>query len=98
MSIKSAPYYWVVCDNCGVRDEYGDFSAMSDSGQAVDLAIDADWSEQGGRHHCPACPVIADCEKCGKDAGEMSGERDGLCQACWDAAEAKETHDLPGLP
>lgn len=90
MSLRSAPYYWVECNNCGERCEYDDFSAMSTPGQAVGLAVDADWSEQGERHHCPECPTIADCEKCGKDAGELPLERDGLCRSCWDEAEKAE--------
>ena len=88
--IKSEPYYWVVCDKCGARCEYGDFSAMADEGSAVDGAVESEWSVQGERHHCPACPYIADCVKCRKDAGEDASERDDHCQACWDAAQAEE--------
>jgi hypothetical protein len=88
MTLKSAPYFWVECDTCGIRAEYGDFSAMSDASSAIDGAVDSEWSTQGERHHCPACPHIADCYKCGKDAGENAMERDDHCQACWDAAEA----------
>jgi len=92
--IKSAPYYWVECDNCGSRCEYDEFSAMSDADQAVDLAVDGEWSAQGERHHCPSCPYITDCAECRKDAGEDASERDDLCQACWDAAEATVKPDL----
>lgn len=91
MAIKSAPYYWVVCDKCGARDEYGDYSALSDPGDAETQSLEGDWTKQGERHHCPECPVIADCENCGKDAGELPLDRDGLCQACWDAAATEET-------
>lgn len=89
MSIKSAPYYWVECDGCGARCEYGDFSAMADPGAAVDGAYDDEWSVQGERHHCPSCPHIANCEKCGKDAGVDASERDDHCQTCWDELEAQ---------
>ena len=58
MSLKSALYYWVECDNCGDRCEYGDFSAYGDIGQAIDGAIADDWTEQGGRHHCPNCEPL----------------------------------------
>jgi hypothetical protein len=87
VSVKEAPYYWIECDNCGERADYDEFSAMDTPDAAIDRAINSEWTEQGGRHHCPDCPVIADCEKCGKDAGELPGERDYLCQSCWDAAE-----------
>jgi hypothetical protein len=87
MSLKSAPYYWVVCDNCGERCEYDEFSAWADPGYAVQGAIDGEWSAQGDRHHCPECPHIADCEKCGQDAGEGASERDNYCQSCWDTLE-----------
>ena len=30
MTVKSAPYYWAECDECGKRCEYGDFSALAD--------------------------------------------------------------------
>ena len=95
MTIKSAPYYWVECNNCGSRCEYGDFTAMADDGQAVDGAVEDEWSVQGERHHCPSCPYIADCEKCGKDAGEDASERNDLCQGCCDAAGAEEAANTP---
>ena len=88
MTLKSAPYYWVECDNCGVRCEYDEFSAWADPGYAEQGAIDSNWSSQGERHHCPRCPHIADCERCGKDAGEDASERDDHCQSCWDELEA----------
>ena len=90
MSIKSAPFYWLECNNCGTRAEYDDFAAMSTQAEAIDMACDSEWSMQGERHHCPDCPVIADCEKCGKAAGALPLERDGLCQSCWDEAEKAE--------
>jgi hypothetical protein len=90
MTVKSAPYYWLECNGCGVRADYGDFSAMEGVGEAIDLALDSEWSMQGDRHHCPACPPIANCERCGNNAGELPGERDYHCQACWDAAESEE--------
>jgi hypothetical protein len=95
MTLKSAPYYWLECDKCGERAEYDEFSAMGTAGQAIDLAIDGEWSMQGERHHCPACPRIANCERCGKDAGELPMERDDHCQACWDEMEAL---DVPASP
>ena len=87
MSLKSAPYYWVECDSCGERCEYGDFSALADFGSAIDGALDSEWTQDGqGKHHCRDCEPF--CEECKKPAGPLSGERDYLCQECWDKAEA----------
>ena len=88
MSLKSEPYYWLECDNCGERADYGEYSAWSDVSQVIDAAVDAEWSIHGDVHHCPACPVL--CEKCGKPAGDLAGERDYHCEACWAEFEAED--------
>jgi hypothetical protein len=88
MALKSAPYYWVECDNCGIRCDYDDYAAWSDDGQAIDEAVTRDWSHHGDRDHCPACPPL--CETCREEAGEESADRDDLCQSCWEKAEAEE--------
>lgn len=66
MSIKSAPYYWVECDRCGAKADYGDFSAMMDASQAVDLLGDDGWvtvkGKDGEMHFCPSCTVWSDDE------------------------------------
>ena len=86
MSLKSAPYYWVECDNCGTRCDYGEFAAVYEAIEAEDLARDRDWSCEHGKHHCPHCPPL--CEKCGENAGDLAAERDYLCQACFDKEPA----------
>ena len=58
MSLKSAPYYWVTCDNCGQRCDYGDYESLSSQDDAVQMAIEADWTKRGDRHHCPDCPPL----------------------------------------
>ncbi len=88
MPLKSEPYHWLECDRCGARAEYGEFSALQNPGQAIDDALDDDWTTDGMEYHCPACPALALCEACGKPAGENAPDRDGCCQACWDKAEA----------
>lgn len=60
MSIQSAPYYWLECDSCGKRCDYDEFSAMADKGSAIDMALDAEWSTDGEKHHCPRCPALGD--------------------------------------
>ncbi len=87
MSVKSAPYYWLECDGCGAKADYGDFSAMSDEGSAVDCALDSEWTTDCEKHHCPRCPMLARCEVCDKPAGDEAGDRDDLCQECWDKQE-----------
>jgi hypothetical protein len=89
MGLKDAPYYWVECDGCGERCEYGDFSAMSDPGQAIDGAVDSEWTDDGdGHHHCPSCLPLF---RCGKPAGDGADDRDGLCVTC----DAKVQADAP---
>jgi hypothetical protein len=83
MSIKSAPYYWVECDGCGERCEYDEFTAMANEGSAIDMALDAEWSTDGSEHHCTECPVLAQCERCRKPAGENAADRDDHCEPCW---------------
>jgi hypothetical protein len=67
MSIKSEPYYFAVCDRCGAKADYGDFTAMADAGQAGDYLDDQDWltvgSRDGGeKHYCGNCTVWSDEE------------------------------------
>ena len=90
MSLKSAPYYWLECDGCGKPADYGEFSAMSDEGSAIDCALDSEWSTDGEKYHCYDCPVIAKCVRCGKPAGDLAGERDDRCETCWAALEAED--------
>jgi hypothetical protein len=45
MTVKSAPYYWLVCDACGVSStKDGEHSAWIEEQQAVDVAKDSDWT------------------------------------------------------
>jgi hypothetical protein len=56
MSIKSAPYYWIECDqpDCGEKStEGGDHSAWSDINGAEEDAYNSDWGMADGKHYCP---------------------------------------------
>lgn len=55
--IREVPMYTVDCDRCEVNaDESTDYAAWAERGQAVDLAIDAEWlCTDDGHHYCPAC-------------------------------------------
>lgn len=88
MTVKSAPYYWLECDHCGTPADYGDYSAMADEGDAIEYALESDWTTDGGKYNCRNCPSLAKCEECGEPAGEEWLERDELCQQCWDKQEA----------
>ncbi len=63
MSVRSAPFWWVVCDGCQGRIDYGEFSALVDAEQAVDIAEESEWTTHGQTHHCPDCPPL--CPECG---------------------------------
>jgi hypothetical protein len=58
VTLREAPYYWLECDRCGGRAEYGEFSALADDGEAETLALEDDWTADGTRHRCPACPPL----------------------------------------
>lgn len=67
MSIKSAPYYWVVCDGegCGVSaQEDSDWSAFGEPSQAIDDAVCSEWAEVDGKHYCTSCRTPFDCDEC----------------------------------
>jgi hypothetical protein len=81
MTLKSAPFYWVECDGCGVRCDYGEFAAWEQDGAAEEGARDWDWQIKYGKsHYCPDCPR---CTTCGGPAGDLSGLRDYECGKCW---------------
>jgi protein-arginine kinase activator protein McsA len=95
MTIKSAPYYWVQCDGCKKTATYMDeYSAWSRESEAIDHAIEDEWTTDGEKHHCSECPTLTECKNCKKSAGELAGERDDHCQTCWDAFEAEEKKAL----
>lgn len=56
MPVKSELYFYLVCDNCGERADYSEYSAWADVGQAVDAADD--WTQDGEKFHCPSCPSL----------------------------------------
>jgi hypothetical protein len=60
--IKSAPYYWIICDGCGANAQEGDYSAWKEVEGAEAEAEASDWTIEGGRHLCPACQPDEDEE------------------------------------
>lgn len=89
MSARNAVMHWIDCDSCNARVGIDGETPVYDShSEAVEAALDADWSTDSERWHCWDCPRLATCEVCYQPAGDLAGERDYLCQTCWDADSA----------
>jgi hypothetical protein len=60
MPLKSKPYYYAECDNCGKRATYHDdeITAWEQKDAAVDEAIAIEWTQDGEKLHCPNCPPL----------------------------------------
>jgi hypothetical protein len=85
VSVKSAPYYWLVCDKCAVRStESGEHSAWMDEAQAIDDAEESDWLIEADLHLCEDCSLQLVCPEC----GERKGQDDAFCADCAATAEA----------
>jgi hypothetical protein len=85
VSIQSAPYYWLVCDDCATRStEGGDISAWAEESGAIADALDALWTI-GGRggapetlgHLCISCSTKIICPDCGAYRSP-----EGVCGDC----------------
>lgn len=55
MTIKSAPFYWAICDRCEHRHEYDMYSAWSDKDTVDEYAEETGWHVEGGNHVCWLC-------------------------------------------
>lgn len=56
MSLASAPYYWLICDICGISSTADqEYTAWEDAEQAEDVAEASDWFSEGGNHLCDGC-------------------------------------------
>jgi len=83
VSVKTKEMFYVACDECGADAfEDSEYVAWSDEDGALAALEGSDWSEWNGLHRCPKHNPF--CERCGRDAGELSGERDYLCINCFD--------------
>lgn len=59
MSVKSAPYYWLVCDRCGEKSTEGsEHSAWSEEADALMVAEESDWMRIDGMDYCGTCLVL----------------------------------------
>jgi len=84
VSIKEAPYYWVVCDDCGVRStEEGEYAAWGDVGSAYDEATNAFWAiDIEGKDYCESCSPYPMCAGCGEKTARTEFEDDTWCDEC----------------
>jgi hypothetical protein len=76
MSIESAPYFWIVCDNCGERDDYDTVNAWGEAEQAVMVWEQSDHHVKDGKHYCTECVVW-----CGECGGELVPDG-AICHWC----------------
>lgn len=85
MSIKSKPYYWVVCDEPGcdaTSSDLGDFSAWGDEADAIDEAADWDWEVQvDGKDYCEDHRRHR-CEDCRVEITREQYDEHELCDEC----------------
>lgn len=76
MSLKSAPFYWVICDGCGAKStEGGEYAAWESAGTAEQDALDSEWSEHKGKHYCDGCSTDLICSEC----GELADDEECVC-------------------
>jgi hypothetical protein len=71
MSLQSAPYWWAVCDLCGVSaQDSGDYAAWPEPEGADDEAFNLNWHVEGGNHICLTCtPLDRDDDEDDEPAG-----------------------------
>ena len=61
MPFRSAPFYWIECDQCGVRcpEDDDEIIAWQDQQQAHIAAQDAEWHHAGNDvWACPSCAAL----------------------------------------
>lgn len=74
MALRSADFYWLECDECGVKStENSDVAAWGEIEHAVDEARDSEWCiiehfvVEKSKHYCSDCrlklPQSLDCFK-----------------------------------
>ena len=98
MSLKSQPYYWLVCDgpNCKERcpNDAHDYTAWADESQAIDCAYDSDWLIAGEvdvplwvGHLCENCRGTAICPECGDWRTAVGGPCTDTADCNWTPPE-----------
>jgi hypothetical protein len=78
MSLKSEPFYWLICDNCGAKStEGGEYAAWGAADTAIEDAMCSDWLEHKGMHYCDGCSTDLICPEC----GELADAEECVCGA-----------------
>ena len=88
MSTKSAPYYWLECDDCGVRStEDGDYMAWGTIGDAQDEAVNGEWAIGiDGKDYCDQCAPYPYCDGCNERNARTEYLDETFCDDCIEAA------------
>jgi len=55
MSIITEIFYGIKCNRCGEICDDGEHSFWNDESGAEENAMNSDWIEEKGKHHCPNC-------------------------------------------
>lgn len=63
MSIDSRIFYFVRCDNCQRRADYGEVEAWRNPDLALHY-LPSFWTTDGQHQHCPECPQLAEEVPC----------------------------------
>ncbi len=58
MPIKSEPYWFAVCDGCGERADYDEFTAWQTRDLAETSTEEIGWTSDGDKWRCPGCPPL----------------------------------------
>ena len=84
MTLKSAPYYWVECDVCGVSaNAETDYAAWADKGTAYDEAVNADWvTDLDDKDYCWTCSPYPMCAECGQKTAQTEWDDETFCDEC----------------
>ncbi len=92
MSLKSAPFWWVICDDCGASaQESSDVSAWMRQDVAVDEALAQDWwiadrhDDDRGKDYCDDCVSKHDiwyCEGCAELKRIVRDDGARWCSEC----------------
>lgn len=82
MTFRSARFWWLQCNVCGLQSsEDGDYMAWPSQRAALE-ALDGAWTDVEGKHYCAACSDDL-CWRCSRhDPEPGAGDRGYLCVSC----------------
>ena len=65
--IRSAPFYWIVCGDCGIKSTGTDQAAWVSVSTAIFMAELHYWKKHAGVWYCAECEYRHDPEREGED-------------------------------